>query len=624
MKKGVIWIVLTCLIVTSLVLASCSSKSTTTTSTTSTTSTTPAATTTTTTTTSLQTTTSTTSTTAVTTAVTATSTGNWWDSLGTPQYGGTLTNYSPLDFGLWDPYNSSSLATCISAFSEGLYGDDWVLSPKVFDFSTGFRPTDYVNGLLALSWEFTTPGTYIVHLRQNVYWQNIQPVNGRQFTSADVVYNFGRDFGHGGSFTTPSPALAGNPLTTSITSVTASDNYTVVFQFNTPNVEFILESMEAVGEDPIIAPEAITQWGNLNDWHHSIGTGPFILQDYVGGSSATFAKNPVYWGYDERYPQNRLPYVATVKMLVIPDLATGLAAVRAGKIDVMENIGLQNAQAMQKSNPGIMQLTMPGTQGGTVDPRIDKAPFTNIKVREALQKAIDLKSIADNYYGGTCSPYPQSLTSSDLSGWGFPWDQWPQSLKDQYSFDTAAAKQLLASAGYPSGFNTDCVADSSGDINLLQIVQSDFTAIGVNMSIQLMDPTTWTNYVRTQHLQDALAFRSSGSLGMSYQPFRQFMRYQTGYVANYEMVADPTFDAFYPAALAATSIDKVKSLLAQANQYLSQQEWVLSLLNPSSFNVYQPWLKGYAGQSFAMTGGSSGPMMFGYYGSRFWIDQSRK
>ena len=618
MKRGVIWIVLTFLLAASLVLASCSSATTTGTSTT----TTAAIATTATTSVGVITSTSTTSAAVVTTAVTTTSTGNWWDSLGTPQYGGTLTDYSNEDFGLWDPYNSSSLPTCISAYMEGLYGDDWALNPSLFDFSTGFRPTDYVTGLLAQSWEFTTPGTYIVHLRQNVYWQNIAPVNGRQFVANDVVYNFGRDFGHGDGFTTPSPALAGNPLATSITSVTATDNFTVVFQFNTPNVEFILESMEAVGEDPLAAPDAVTLWGNLNDWHHAIGTGPFILTDYVSGSSVTFTKNPNYWGYDERYPQNQLPYVDSAKILVIPDIATGLAAVRTGKIDVMENIGLQNAQAMQKSNPGIIQLTMPGTQGGTVDPRVDKAPYTNQKVREALQKAIDLQSIATNYYGGTCSPDPQSLTSSDLTGWGFPYDEWPQSLKDQYSYDTTAAKQLLASAGYPNGFNTDCVADSSGDINLLQIVQSDFAAIGVNMSIQLMDPTTWTNYVRTQHLQDALAFRSSGSLGMSYQPFRQFMRYETGYVANYEMVSDPTFDAFYPAALAATTIDQVKAILQQANEYLSQQQWVISLLNPSSFNVYQPWLEGYAGQSFAMTGGSSGPMMFGYYGSRFWIDQS--
>ena len=621
MKRGVIWIVLTVLMVTSLVLASCSSSTTTSAANTTTTA---SAAITTTTTTNVSPATTTTSTAAVTTAVTTTSTGNWWDSLGTPQYGGTLTDYSNQDFGLWDPYNSSSLATCISAYMEGLYGDDWALSPSIFDFSTGFRPTDYVTGLLALSWEFTTPGTYIVHLRQNVYWQNIPPLNGRQFVANDVVYNFGRDFGHGDGFTAPSPALATNPLTSSITSVTATDNYTVVFQFNTPNVEFILESMEAVGEDPIAAPDAVTQWGNLNDWHHAIGTGPFILTDYVGGSSVTFVKNPNYWGYDERYPQNQLPYVSTVKILVIPDLATGLAAVRTGKIDVMENIGLQNAQAMQKTNPWVVQLTMPGTQGGTVDPRVDKAPYTKINVRIALQEAIDLQSIATNYYGGTCSPNPQSLTSSDLKGWGFPYEQWPASLQAQYAYNPTNAKALLAAAGYPNGFNTDCVADSSGDINLLQIVQSDFAAINVNMSIQLMDPTTWTNYVRTQHLQDALAFRSSGSLGMSYQPFRQFIRYQTGYVANYEMVADPTFDAFYPAALAATTIDQVKAILQQANEYLSQQQWVISLLNPSSFNVYQPWLKGYAGQSFAMTGGSSGPMMFGYYGSRFWIDQSLK
>ena len=60
-------------------------------------------------------------------------------------------------------------------------------------------------------------------------------------------------------------------------------------------------------------PEAVKQWGNLNDWHHAIGTGPFILTDFVAGSSATMVKNPNYWGYDERYPQNKLPYIDTTQ-----------------------------------------------------------------------------------------------------------------------------------------------------------------------------------------------------------------------------------------------------------------------------------------------------------------------
>ena len=618
MKRGIIWIVLTVLMVMSLVLASCSSSTITSTPTTPTTSGT-----TTMTSTAVVIPTSTTSTSAVTTAVTTTSTGNWWDSLGTPQYGGTLTDYSPLDFGLWDPYNSSSLAACISAYMEGLYGDDWALNPSVFNFSVGFRPTDYVTGLLAQSWEFTTPGTYIVHLRQNVYWQNISPVNGRQFVANDVVYNFGRDFGHGDGFTAPSPALSGNPLATSITSVTATDNFTVVFQFNTPNVEFILESMEAIGEDPLVAPEAVTQWGNLNDWHHAIGTGPFILQDYVSASSVTFVKNTNYWGYDERYPQNRLPYVASIKILVIPDVSTGLAAMRTGKIDVMENIGLQNSQAMQKSSPQVVQLIMPGAQGGTVDPRNDKAPFNNLNVRIALQEALNLPQIASSYYGGTCSPDPQTLTSYDLTGWGFPYDQWPASLQAQYAYNPTNAKALLAAAGYPNGFTTDCMASTSGDLSLLQVIQSEFAAINVTMTIIPLDQVTWTNTVRTQHQNDALAY-SGGQLGESYQPFRQFIHFQTGYVANYGMVSNSAFDAIYPEALAATTIDQVKTLLTQANQIVTQQQFCIALLNPSSFNIYQPWLDGYAGQYFAMSGGLSGPLMLGYYGSRFWINQSLK
>ena len=83
-------------------------------------------------------------------------------------------------------------------------------------------------------------------------------------------------------------------------------------------------------------PEAVKKWGDLSDWHHAIGTGPFILKDFISGSSATLIKNPDYWGHDERYPQNKLPYVDTIKYLIIPDDDAALEAMRAGKIDVMD------------------------------------------------------------------------------------------------------------------------------------------------------------------------------------------------------------------------------------------------------------------------------------------------
>ena len=61
------------------------------------------------------------------------------------------------------------------------------------------------------------------------------------------------------------------------------------------------------------APEvAIEQHGDVADWRNLVGTGPFMLTDWVEGSSLTWVKNPDYWGHDEKYPENRLPYVDEV------------------------------------------------------------------------------------------------------------------------------------------------------------------------------------------------------------------------------------------------------------------------------------------------------------------------
>ena len=157
----------------------------------------------------------------------------------------------------------------------------------------------------------------------------------------------------GDGYTTPSPYWSNVAWTKTLTSVTATGDYTVTMQFSTPNPEFVTENLEAPGASTSIEnPEAVQQWGNLNDWHHAIGTGPFILTDYVSGSSATLVKNKDYWGHDQRYPQNPLPYVDKINYLVMPDPATALAAMRSGKIDILDSIQLAAAKQMQNTNPG--------------------------------------------------------------------------------------------------------------------------------------------------------------------------------------------------------------------------------------------------------------------------------
>jgi peptide/nickel transport system substrate-binding protein len=237
--------------------------------------------------------------------------------------------------------------------------------------------------------------------------------------------------------------------------------------------------------------------------------------------------------------------------------------------------------------------------------------------------AINLPEIASTYYGGTADPWPCSLTSAYLTGWGFPYDQWPQDLKDQYAYNPTGAKQLLAQAGFPTGFNTNLVVDSAVDMDLVQIVKSYFANIGVNMEIRPMLSAAFTTFVMSNHANDAFAMRTQGTLGATGNPLRQFSKFQTGASGNNAMVNDPAFNAFYTQAIAATSTEQMQKLLTDANKYVTQQHYVVSLLQPNSFCLSWPWIKGYNAQ-YAVISGGSGPQLLFFYESRFWIDQNLK
>jgi peptide/nickel transport system substrate-binding protein len=617
MKKGIIGVVLGCLLGTSLILSSCGTSTSTTTLTQATTQPTTV----------ISTLPKTTSTAVITTQATTTSpasNGNWWDSLGTPQYGGEMVLRLNNDPSTFDPDYTFAGPAIMNIYFDHLFSDNWTLDPAVFPYNIDFRPPDYVTGSIAASYEFTDPKTFVVHLRQGIHWQNIPPVNGRPFTAADVVFHYNRMYGLGGGFTTPSPGGAGNAMMAQLVSVTAIDQYTVVFKEKTSNPEIILEALQASDPGGFEASEAVALWGNLSDWHHAIGTGPFILQDYVTGSSATLIKNPNYWGYDERYPKNQIPYINTLKVLVIPDPATALAAIRTGKIDQIDGISQTQALAVQKTNREILQVTVPLAAAETIDLKNNVVPFNDVRVREAMQMAINLPDIAKNYYGGTASSDPSTVISNYMAGWGFPYNQWPQSLKDQYAYNPTAAKQLLAAAGYPNGFNTDVVADAAGNMDLLQIVKSYFAAININMDIKTMETNAWLAYVRIGHKYDQMAQRSgAGSLGITYQPTQAVSRFTTGAAANYEMVSDPNYDDLVNKMIAATNLADVKEYVKEQSQYVAQQHLVISLLQPMSYSLYQPWLKGYSGQTRSITG-SNNPFFMGFYAARFWIDQKLK
>ena len=617
MKKGTIWIALTCLMVTSLVLASCTTKTTSSTLT-STTTTTKTTTTTT-------KTTATTTTTLTTVPASTTAAGNWWNNNPKPQYGGELVIRNNRDIVSFDPYNGETATTVESAWLERLFTDDWTLDPKIWNYKIDFRPDEYTKGSLAQSWEFKDPATLVVKLRHGIHWQNIAPVNGREFVASDVIYHYNRLLGLGDGFTKISPLFS--PSTwVNLKSMSAPDNYTVVFNWAISNPEVILETMQAQSGSAVDveAREAVTQWGNLNDWHHAIGTGPFILTDFVSASSVTLSKNPDYWGYDERYPQNKLPYIEKLKILIISDNATAQAGLRTGKIDILDNLAYSESQSLQKTNPELLLVTNYLPDANTVDPKNDVVPFKDIRVRKAMQMAINLPEIATNYYQGQSDPWPSTLTSNYMVGFGLPYNEWPQDLKDEYAYNPTTAKKLLSDAGYSTGFKTNIVVSNDSDLALLQIVKAYFAAVNIDMEIRTMDPAAWTSFVRTRRAQDQMSTRAAGALGHTFQPSRMINRFQMSYIADEINVNDPVFDAFYPKAMAATTVEEMNQVLKDCDEYVARQHYVISLLQPKLFNLYQPWVNGYAAQSKAISGGSAGAQLLFFYPARFWIDNNLK
>jgi peptide/nickel transport system substrate-binding protein len=618
MKRKIIWLGLSFLLVLSMVLASCTTK---TSSTTATTTTTTNKTTT--------TTTKTTTSTAVSTTTTATTTvatGNWWDSLGTPQYGGTITIRADADLTNWDPYTSPGSVSVTDLFLDNLTGDKWTEDPKDYTYQADWRPPQYVTGRMAESYEFTTPSTWVVHLRHNIYFQNVPPVNGRQVVASDIIANYQRLFGLGSGLT-PSPYYSWYTQWNQLISLTqGADEYTVIFQWKTANSEFINELVNSAdGSNQITCPEVVKAYGNGYDWHHAVGCGPFIVTDFVSGSSCTLIKNDNYYGMDERYPQNRLPYADKVSVLIMPDSNTALSAMRTGKIDIM--YGMQNTDAtnMQKTNPEILQIPVEGSGTLTIEMRNDKPPFNDLRVRQALQMAVNLPEIAATYYAGNSSPYPSSITSMYLTGWGLGlYPTWPQELKDTYDFNQAGAKALLAAAG-AANLHTDCVSMSTTqwDPNLLLIIQGEFAQVGVTMDIRQMDVAAWTTFVRQTHNEDALSY-GHGAYGASFEPIFALGMFTTNNSANISMVSDSQVDAIYARAVNATSGADFKQAVYDMNYYIAKQHFSIVLTTPNTTAFCQPWLKGYNGQAFAADFSVGAPLYGGFYLSRFWIDSSLK
>jgi peptide/nickel transport system substrate-binding protein len=504
---------------------------------------------------------------------------------------------------------------------EGLFGDNMLTDRNEYTFKTNFKPEKYKQGFLAESWEWKDKLTLTVHIRQGVYWHDRPPVNGREFTADDVEYTFDRVLATGSGFTEPNAFFA--PLLPSVDRVVAVDKYTIEFRLKTSSAMAIYEITGPSFLSVCMVPH---EWVEMSeedkqDWNKVTGTGPFILTDFIASTSLTMERNPDYWGYDERHPENKLPYLDGMKVVVVPDIATAIAAMRTRKIDIMANqanfISLQEAANLKETNPEIVQVKWPTGAGGVFF-KYGVKPFDDINVRKAMQLAIDIPTIAESYYLGEVDGKPVGLAHPQAgTDWAIPFEEWPEELQQEYVYDPDRARQLLTEAGYPNGFSTSILASTSGDLALLQILKSNFADIGVEMEIETMDMIQQRVVVLEGKYDQMVNGGGGGSVSPPGNILGDYWSIKTEKTGGAGGVEDPVYDAMVEKFNASETEEECQKIFKEADLYVLQQHWSARLCPAVSTQLHQPWLKGWWGESLSNWWRST------YY-ARMWIDQDVK
>jgi peptide/nickel transport system substrate-binding protein len=479
-------------------------------------------------------------------------------------------------------------------------------------------------GLLAESWELPTDDTILVKLREGIRWHDKPPVNGRELTSEDIAYHYDRICGTGHGFTETAPRWRGR--TGDLAQITAIDRYTVELKFAGPVAWRMGIIGEQAGLNEIEAREAVeAEGGSLVDWRQAVGTGPFMLTDFVADSSITYTKNPNYWGYDERHPDNKLPYIDEFRILIIADTAAALSAVRTGKIDIMPNVSWLHAENLATTNSELMQAAR--LHGGyTAQFRVDLEPYNNLNVRKAFQMSINRPEIATSYYGGTVDGTPAGNMSPLFTDIAHLYADWSDELKAEYSYNPTRAIELLEGEGYTADpvtgirLETHIHSGSANDLDLLEILKDYLLDIGVDMDIIVIDQATAFPFAMAGN-NDQLWWNGAGRCGAVYSPQVALGQYTAGEMANFAHVDDADYMALVNAFNSTGDVDVAKDLLGQVDQMALENHWNWNVFPHNFYTIYQPYIKGYSGEGAGF--GVPGTHPAGFI-ARFWVDSALK
>jgi peptide/nickel transport system substrate-binding protein len=336
---------------------------------------------------------------------------------------------------------------------------------------------NYIPGL-AESWTTSEDGlTWTFKLRKDVKFHD-----GTPFTSKAVKFFFE---------TVLDKEIASPSATDYVFAkhVETPDDHTVVIKLEKPypNLLFKLASTYA----PMVPPEAYQKHGPKGDktWGSKVyyGAGPMKLQEWVPNQKTVLVRNDDYkWA--PKYAANKGPLaIEKITYRVIPDAATQVAELRAGGIDMLLDVPVEQV-AQVKAIPNVKVLEKPAFGLGYLAMATDKAPLNNVKVRQAINHALNREALVKTVFLGVGTP-----------AYGYLPPLLPEAYEDKeaHKYDVALAKKLLQESGVPTPIKlTLATANKTAHVRMAEAIQAQLKEIGIEVTIEQMDNAAYVDYLK--------------------------------------------------------------------------------------------------------------------------------
>lgn len=467
-----------------------------------------------------------------------------------PVMGGTLQAAWQSEWESLDPHIASSEAT-------------FQILNNVLETLTFYDDNMNLIPWLAESWEQSEDGlTWTFYLREGVTFSN-----GREMTADDVVWTFNRlldpEIGSGNSF-----RLGGAG-----TVIEAVDAYTVTITTETP-IATLPNSLGANKSTGILAEESLNDEGMIMT---PIGTGPFVVGEVEGTTRLVLEKNPTYW-------QEGLPYLDAIEITPITDDAARELALEGGEVDWIFTIAPQNLEALRNTE-GLEVQTAPRLAYDYFGLNLNREPFNDVRVRQAIAYSIDREVICQFAFFGICEAV-QGPTGS-----GTPWYM-PYSPYDR---DLDMARELLAEAGYPDGFDMEImpVIGFEETIRGAQVVQQQLAEVGINVTVAQEEVGVW---LERQSGGDFDAFMWSW-IGLTDAEDYYYLQHRTGQTFNFTGYSNAEFDELVDAGRGVEDFDERYAIYEAANQILVDEAPYIYMYAKAEVKAWSDNVEGYVVRS---------------------------